>query len=180
MKKLLIGALVGGILVFAWQTLSWTVLNLHAKEYKKVANQDSVMNYLSSQFSEDGQYSLPREKENATAKEMEDFQKSMQGKAWAIVSYHKAYNTDMMMNIIRGLLVAIISAFFVCWILMKQKTSPGNTFISSLLIGVVGYLFIPYSGYIWYQTPGATTNLIDAIVSWGACGIWLGWWLNRK
>jgi lipopolysaccharide export LptBFGC system permease protein LptF len=181
MKKLLIGAIVGGILVFAWQTLSWTVLDLHGKEYRQAKNQDSIMSYLNSQFSEDGQYMIPREAESASSKEMEEFQKNMMGKPWAVVSYHKSYNTDMMMNIIRGLLVSIVSALFVCWVLMKQSPSSfGTTFISSVLIGLAGYLFIPYSNQIWFQTPGGMTNMIDALVSWGLCGIWLGWWLNRK
>lgn len=181
MKKLLIGALVGGLLVFAWQTLSWTVFKMHDKEYRQAKNQDSIISYLNSQFTEDGQYMIPRESETASAKEMEDFQKGMQGKPWAVVSYHKAYNTDMVMNIIRGLIVAIITVFFVCWVLMKQSPSSfSTTFISCLLIGLAGYLFIPYSGYIWFQTPGAMTHMIDALASWGLCGIWLGWWLNKK
>lgn len=181
MKKLFIGAIVGGILVFLWQTLSWTVLNLHAKEYQQAPAQDSVLNYLNSQFSETGQYYLPHAKEGATAKEMQEEQKNMQGKPWAVVSYHKSYDENMVNNIIRGLLVAIISVFFVCWILMKQTNSSfSSTFFSTILIGVVGYLFIPYSMNIWFQVPGALTNLEDILVAWGLCGLWLGWWLNRK
>ena len=180
MKKLLIGALVGGILVFGWQTLSWTMLHLHDPEYKQASNQDAIISSLSSQFAEEGQYMVPRANEKASAKEMEDFQKNMEGKPWAVVTFHKAYKADMMMNIIRGFLVALISVFLVCWILKKQTSSFGTTFLSCLFIGLVGYLFIPYSGHIWFQTPGAMTNLIDALVAWGVCGIWLGWWLNRK
>lgn len=180
MKKLLIGALVGGILVFAWQTLSWTMLNLHEAEYKQAPNQDALISSLGQL--EEGQYMVPRANDNATQKEMQDFQKKMldEKKPWAVINYHKAYETDMTMNIIRGLLTAIIAAFFVCWVLMKQKSTFGTTFISSILIGVAGYLFIPYSGHIWFENPGATTHLIDALVSWGLCGLWLGWWLNRN
>jgi hypothetical protein len=181
MKKLLIGALVGGLLVFAWQTLSWTMFDLHGKEYRQAKNQDSIIAYLSSQFGDNGQYMIPRESESASAKEMEEYQKNMQGKPWAVVSYHKAYNTNMVTNIIRGLLVAIIAAYFVCWVLMRQSPSSfGTTFISCLSIGLAGYLFIPYSGHIWFQNPGATTHMIDSLAAWGLCGIWLGWWLNRK
>ena len=180
MKKLIIGGLVGGILVFLWQTLSWTALNLHGPEYKQAPNQDAIISSLAQL--EEGQYMIPRANENASRKEMEDLQKKMldEKSPWAVVTYHKAYTTDMVMNIVRGLLVSIIAALFVCWILMKQNSTFGTTFISSILIGVAGYLFIPYSGHIWFQTPGATTHLIDALLSWGLCGLWLGWWLNRK
>ena len=181
MKKLLIGALVGGILVFLWQTLSWTVLDLHAREYQKAGNQEEVMSFLSSKFTQDGQYMLPTLDHSASSEEHEKFMENMKGKPWAVLSYHQSYNTDMMKNIIMGLLAAIISAAFVCWILMKNAgASFGTTFISTVLIGLVGFLFIPYSHHIWFQGPGLTTNLIDVVISWGLCGIWLGWWLNRK
>jgi hypothetical protein len=181
MKKLVIGAIVGGLLVFIWQTLSWTALDLHGKEYQQATNQDSILSFLSSQFKEDGQYLIPRENPGASMEEMEKIMADMQGKPWAVVSYHKSYNTDMMMNILRGLLVSILSVYLVCWVLAKNSNSSfGNTFLSTVFIGLVGYLFIPYSQHIWYQTPDASTNLMDALISWGLCGAWLGWWLNKK
>jgi len=181
MKKLLIGAIVGGILVFFWQTLSWTILHLHDDEYRQANGQEEVISYLSSKFSGDGQYMIPRAKDGASREEMEAMEKSMQGKPWAVVSYHQSYGSNMTQNIIRGLLVSIFAALFVCWVLMKQtRSSFGTTFISAVLIGVSGYLFIPYSQHIWFQNPGATTNMVDTLVAWGLCGIWLGWWLNRK
>jgi hypothetical protein len=76
MKKLIIGGLVGGILLFLWQTLSWTVLNLHAKEYQQAPAQDSVLNFLNNQFSETGQYYLPHAKEGASSEEMQQMQKT--------------------------------------------------------------------------------------------------------
>ena len=71
MKKLVIGALVGGLLVFLWQTLSWTVLNLHAKEYQKAPGQDTIMSFLTNHFNETGQYYLPSVDANATAEEQQ-------------------------------------------------------------------------------------------------------------
>ncbi|MEO5562618.1 MAG: hypothetical protein ABIR18_04265 [Chitinophagaceae bacterium] len=181
MKKLIIGAIVGGILLFIWPTLSWTVLNLHGKEYQKAPNQDALLSTLSGQFTEDGQYYMPTVEQNASSEDREKLMESMKGKPWAVISYHKAYNANMVMNIVRGLLVAIVSVLFVCWVLMKNTSSSvGGTFVSSILIGLAGYLFIPYSGYIWFENPGAMTSLVDTLISWGIVGVWLGWWLNRK
>ena len=105
----------------------------------------------------------------------------MQGKPWAVVSYHKAYSINMTNNIVRGLLVSIISVLFVCWIIAANPNRKfGGIFISTVLIGIVGYLFIPYSGAIWFETPGVMTNFLDTLLSWSLCGIWLGWWLSRK
>lgn len=183
MKKLIIGALVGSLIVFGWSTLSWTMLQLHDPEYKQAPNQDAVISSLSSQLTEEGQYYIPRANSNASQKEMQDFQKRMidEKKPWAVVTYHKEYNSDMTMNIIRGFLTTLVALLLICWVLIKQSPSSfGTTFMSCLFIGIAGYLFIPYSMHIWFQTPGAMSQFIDVLVAYGVCGIWLGWWLNRK
>lgn len=182
MKKLIIGGLVGGILIFLWQSMSWTMLGLHNPELKQAPNQDALIASLSTALNnEEGTYFVPRANDGATKAEMEAKMKEMEGKPWAVVSYHKAYSTDMMMRMIRGILAAIVGGFLVCWVLMKNTNSSfGSTFFGSLFIGIAGYLFIPYSGYVWMEMPGAMTNLIDVLISYGLCGIWLGWWLNRK
>ncbi len=123
MKKLLIGALVGGLLVFIWQTLSWTVLNLHAKSYQYTTSQDSILNNLSSHFSEDGQYLLPNLPADASMDDMTKFGETNKGKPWAVVSYHKSYDMNMGANIVRGLLTQILAVFLLCWILVKNSQS---------------------------------------------------------
>ena len=139
MKKLIIGALVGSILLFAWPTLSWTILNLHASEFQQAKDEAGVMNYLNSQFSEDGQYMIPTASPDATSEEMEKLQADMKGKPWTVISYHKSYDVNMMTNIIRGFLAILVAAFFVCWILMKQTNSSFmGTFLSCVFIGVAG------------------------------------------
>ena len=58
MKKLIIGAIVGGILLFIWQTLSFALLNLHGKAFQHTPKQEEIMTSLNSFFTEDGQYLL--------------------------------------------------------------------------------------------------------------------------
>jgi hypothetical protein len=181
MKKLIIGGLVGGLIVFGWQSLSWTFLQVHQAEYKQAPNQDGLRDYLNTALPEEGQYFVPRANDGASREEMEAKMKEMDGKPWAVINFHKAYSSDMMMNVVRGLLAALVAAFLVCWVLMKNTNSTfGSTFLGCLFIGIAGYLFIPYAGHIWFQNPGAMTHFMDVLVSWGVCGIWLGWWLNRK
>lgn len=45
-------------------------------------------------------------------------------------------------------------------------------------IGIIGYLTIPYLYSIWFET-NSLGHLVDALVSWGLVGAWLGWWLPR-
>ena len=51
MKKMIIGALVGGIILFAWQFLTWVLLDLHEAQQKYTPKQDSLIRYLNSKLS---------------------------------------------------------------------------------------------------------------------------------
>jgi hypothetical protein len=181
MKKLVIGALVGGILIFIWQTLSWAMLNLHHANQEYTPKQDSVMAYLNTQFSEDGSYLLPRSPASASREEMEKQMDAAKGKPWAEIQYHKTMDVNMGSNIIRGLIIDIIMVAFACWILMKIPSPGFGTILTaSLFIGIIVFINSPYTIHIWYPKRDIMVHLTDALVSWGLCGVWLGWWLNRK
>jgi hypothetical protein len=181
MKKLIIGALVGGILTFAWQTLSWTALELHGSSQEYTPKQDSILQYLSTQFSEDGSYFLPNIPPGSSAEDQEKLMASSEGKPWAQIHYHKAMKTNMGANIFRGFLVSILMVAMLIWILQKIPNATFSTiFIASIFVGLIGFIHFPYSTYIWYETRDIRANMLDAIVMWGLCGAWLGWWLRKK
>lgn len=180
MNKLIIGGIVGGVMIFIWQFLSWGPLNLHKSQQRYTPKQDTILAFLNEQFSEDGFYYMPGLPEGASG---DEYQKAMElnvGKPWAQIYYHKAWNTNMGMNMARGLMVNIVAALLLCWILLKI---PENNFLNTLLIafcvGMMSYLTTSYTSSIWFETP-SMPDLLDAIMSWGLCGAWLGWWLNRN
>jgi glycerol uptake facilitator-like aquaporin len=181
MKKNLIGAIVGGLIIFIAQTLSWTVLDLHRPANQYTPKQDSIMAYLNSQFSEDGQYYLPNTPTGASGEEMEKLMNESAGKPWAVVTYHKAMNMSMGMNMARGVLVDIVMVWLLCWMLAKfSNNNFVTTLTACLFIGLIVFMNAPYTGHIWYPSFDLTAYLIDYLVGWGLCGLWLGLWLNRR
>ncbi len=177
--KMIVGALVGGLLVFVWQFLSWTMLNLHGSGQKYTANQDSILNYLGTQLQEEGTYFLPTYAPGASQEDQQKLMETMAGKPWAQISYHKSMNTAMGMNMVRGFLVDVFAVMLLIWLLSKI---PGLTFqtaiTSSIVVGVIGYLTTEYTNSIWFEN-NSVPDLIDAIVSWAICGTWLGYWLRK-
>lgn len=181
MKKLIIGALVGGIIIFIWQTLSWAILNLHGAGQRYTPKQDTILSFLNSQFSEDGSYFLPNYPPGTTHEEMEKQMEEKKGKPWAMIQYHKALDISMGGNMARGAIVNIIMVALLCWILLKiSPASFGNTFLACLFTGIIIFINAPYTSHIWYKTADIWAHLGDALIGWGLCGIWLGWWLNKK
>jgi hypothetical protein len=181
MKKLLIGALVGGIIIFLWQFLSFALLNLHGKAFQYTPKQDEILNSLNSLLTEDGQYLIPGLPADATSEQEEAAMKAGEGKPWAMVSYHKAMEMDMGMNMFRGLVVDIIAVALLCWIISKMNLPTlGTVLTASIFTGLIVFFTAPYTSHIWYDTFDIMAYFMDAIVGWGACGLWLGWWYTRR
>jgi len=182
MKKMIIGSLVGGILIFAWQFLTWSILGLHDAQQKYTPKQDSILAYLGTQFSEDGAYMMPTFPPGTSRDEMEKQMKTMEGKPWASVVYHKSMPgmNSMFMKMGRNLLVNIFIVWLLCWLLGKIN-SPGfgTIFLGTMGTGIITFLHMPYTMHIWYGSFDLMAFFIDALVAWGVAGLWLGFWLTR-
>jgi hypothetical protein len=181
MKKIVIGAIVGGLIIFICQTLSWTILDLHRSANMYTAQQDEIMTFLNSKFSEDGSYFLPTYPAGSSNEVMEQYMRTAEGKPWAVIAYHKEMKMNMGMNIFRGLIIDIIMVGLFCWILSKFANPRfSNVFLSSLFVGLIAFLNFPYTVHIWYETFDISASLIDAIAGWGLAGLWLGWWYGHS
>lgn len=183
MKKIIIATLVGGILLFCWQGLSWMVMGIHEKAYKYTPAQDTLLKALSSSLTEEGQYSLPNVPPGTARDKMQEIGKTWEGKPWAMVTYHKAYNMDMAKPIIRGLLICMVCVWLCCIVIGRMGTkSFASVFSTALIFGIISFLFVWYNGHNWMHTPWGVIQgeLIDDLAAWGLVGIWLGWLYGRK
>jgi len=54
-------------------------------------------------------------------------------------------------------------------------------FTGAISVGLFTFLWGPYMERNWYNVPWSAIqgHLVDSIVAWGLCGLWLGWWLRR-
>lgn len=180
MKKSLIAALVGGIIIFFWQFLSNAALDLHRPATQYSSNQDTILNFLSTQL-EEGKYFLPNTPVGATTSEMQQLAEESKGKPWAIIDYKKANTTNMPMNMGRGLITNFIMVWLFTWLLSKGNyNSFGSIFSASVAVGILSFLFYPYTNFIWYESPGIYADMLDGLIGWGLCGIWLGMYLKEK
>jgi hypothetical protein len=180
MKKWIIGSFVGAIIVFAWQASSWMFLGIHDSSMKYTPAQNDILSALSSNLKEDGAYMLPNA---ATKSERQKVMDEMKGKPWATVIYHHTFNNQMTMMMVRGFLVCFVLVLLLVLILTKGGMPGFTGFVTgSLAVGVFTFLWGPYLGHNWFDLPWHMIrgDIIDAIVAWGLCGAWLGWWMNKK
>lgn len=182
MKKAVVGALVGAILVFSWQAISHMLFSYHDPAYKQVEGQENVLKTLSVIFKEDGQYLIPRSAPNSSQEEMARFDEGMKGKPFALVTYHVEDNSNMAMSAVRSYTTAFLSVLIFILLIGKNPGNFVSIFIKSIGIAIFVFLFVYYNSNIWLQTPWEVIKpeLFDLLAAWGLCGLWLGWWLSRK
>lgn len=183
MNKFLVGALVGSIILFGWQTISWTGAGIHDETFSYAPAQDSIINYLNQNLRVPGQYRIPNEVPGTPEDQKERFWKNMEGRPWAIVTYHDYYKYDMLTPALRGYLISLACVLILCWnIIQFNRIKFWRIFLTALGYGMVSFLFISFNGHNWFGTPWSVMRgeLIDAIVGWGCCGAWLGLWYKKK
>ncbi len=180
MKKLIIASLVGGIILFVWQSLSFMMLQLHSSQMQYTPQQDEILAVLESSGIEEGDYFLPTTPTTAPSAEVqEEYMGKYWGKPWARISYHKALDMNMGMSLFRGFVIDIFAAFLLVWLLLKfAEFNMKTSVMASLAIGLIGYLTISYLNSVWFET-SSIPELIDTLAQWGLVGVWLGWYLKR-
>ncbi len=181
MRNIVVGALVGGVILFICQSLSWMVLNLHENANQYTPKQTEIMNFLNQQFTEDGEYFLPKYPPTATMEEASAAMDAAAGKPWMMISYHKSMDTNMGLNMVRGLIVNMVAVALLCWILVRMNLPTFNTIlVASIFTGLIVFLNEPYTEHIWYESFDIWAHFADAVFGWGLVGLWLGYWLRKK
>ena len=180
MKKLIIGAIVGSLILFIWQFLSWAMLDLHGSQMDHTPQQDAIMEAINNSGLEEGDYFMPRAPRGASSEEAQAVMETAEGKPWALVKYRKTMKSQMGLNMFRGWAICLVSVLLLGWLLGQfAEVNLKKAIIAAVSIGIIGYLTVPYLNSIWFEG-NSMPDLIDAIVPWAATGAWLGWWIPRE
>lgn len=182
-KNRIIASVVGGIILFLWQFLSYAILGIHREDSQYLPQQDRIMQVLNETISKEGTYLLPNLPPEANQQQQEQLMQEMEGKPFATITYVPAYQTGMARPMIRGFLLDIFLVYLLIYIFSRAGTPNFIRILAaSISAGIFTWLWGPYTNHVWYQVPWSTIRplLIDAVIAWGLCGLWLGWYFNRK
>ena len=104
MKKLIIGGLVGGIILFIWQFLSYGVFDLHYSQMAYTPEQEQIMDCIQASELKEGEYYMIRAPKG-DADTQESLMEERLGKPWAMIQYHDALEHNFGMNVIRAIVI---------------------------------------------------------------------------
>lgn len=192
MKKIIIGSLVGGLILFIWGFLSWVVLPVHFQSFHYTPAQDSIMKSLADANLESGTYFIPyidnREGGFYDPKfqaEMKKHHDTMMGKPMATINYIKAGMHDDPMTMGMGFILNLFSAFCAA-LLLAAASAKTNSFFSRwwlvMLIAVILCTSGPLLDWNWMGMPWHYIKgiIFDNMIGWGLCGVWLAWYFGRE
>ena len=171
MKRKLLFSLIGAIVIFAWQFLSYAMPNFHKSAARYTPAQDSILNMIEKQGLKEGMYFLGQPDPSLSQAEQQAAMEKMDGKPWAIINYHETNTMSMAMNMTRGFLVCFVISFLLFWLFLQQKNPTlMNRLFLALAVGMIGFFFVPYTNFIWYKAPDIFAHFADAIVPWVILG----------
>lgn len=176
MKNPIVYTLVGGLVLFVWQFLSFAAINLHGEAQTYTEKDQQILEFLDSIDLEPGMYALgaPSDAERTDPALQEAYLERMEGQPWAQLNYQAAWSNDMTGNLLRSLVMNLLTAFLLFW-MMKNLTDPTlvRRVMLAVFVGWAGFMFFPYSNFIWYKKPDIWAHLIDGTVPFALLG-WLG------
>jgi len=180
MGKTILTTLVGGILLFSWQSLSWTMFNIHESQASYTPEQDRLLRAIENVKIPEGEYALPTFKPDASVDERNAYMEKYVGKPWAVLRYKKELKNTMPLNMVRSVVINILIVFFLClFIGMIRQQSFMNIFLVCLGFGLLSYLTNSYLYSVWFGND-TIPDLIDAGVQFSILGLWLGFMYGRK
>ncbi|MBN1897711.1 MAG: hypothetical protein JW827_02955 [Spirochaetes bacterium] len=176
MKKIILAAILGGLIVLIWGSATWMALDVYVPHIKTLPNANAVLGLLSKQKMEHAVYHFPGYFTGKTDKQLKVHEKRMlKGPNINFMVYSpKGYPPFSPKQFIIGLLNSIVACFIVALILSKTKS---RFYISRVflvtLFGVFAACLGPVANWNWWLFPMGFTviSALDLIFTWFLAGL---------
>lgn len=177
MMKLLFGSLIGGIILFVWSWLTWTLVPIHSGTIQNINNEEAVVTAMNINMDKKGVYVFPAIPESHDQVAVDEFnQKYQQGPVGMIIYDPQGSDPMPPSQMIIGLIIDLIAAFFTGWFL-SRSTAAASTYMSRVVYcGMLG-IFLALLSHIvnwnWMNYPldYTTAWTLDTIIGWILAGL---------
>jgi hypothetical protein len=183
MKRVIIGALVGMVIFFAFESAMW-MSGVHNDFSKYTANQNVLMESISQNLNEDGLYSLPAV-DPASPNYTEEHHELMEnqiGKPWVMIFYHQSMNDMSGSGMIMGMVLAFLISLVVCLVVYHGNFSSFSTrFMASMAFAIFYLVQGPLSELNWWDFPWhyVKAGVIDIGIGWLLCSAWIAFYVKN-
>lgn len=178
-KKILLGGVVGGIVLFIWGALAWTVLPLHNAHIKTIPNEDAVTGAMRDNLTETGFYFFPSpgKSGNLTKEEGEAWTaKYRRGPVGILVVQPNGREPMPPSALVNSLIIQMVTALVAAFLLSKAidgLPSYGARVQFVTFLGLIGGLLVdlPYWNWFGFTTSYTIANVADHVIGAFLCGL---------
>lgn len=183
MKRIILAAIVGGLIVFAWGPISYIVLPFHTMTYNNIPGDDADVVALLEQFEQPGMYHYPgfphhEDGTPITQEEMDEtFERMREGPVISKMIVHPGGKEPFPpQNFILGFLFNIGAALLLALVIAPMRKA-GAPFGAGMLIVFCFALFAVITAIIpdwmWYGYPWlvGTLRSLDVMIAWLLAGL---------
>ncbi len=183
--RLIIAAILGGMVMFMWGAVSHMVLNIEASAVKPMPNESAVSAAMKANITDTGVYFMPGLDMTKRATEEEQLAWAAKYKEGptAMLIYHPTGDDVFTPRQFGTQLAADIgAAFFGSIILLFAGVGFFRGVIISTLIGIAGWVAILIPYWNWYRFPFefVRADLIDQIAGWFLAGLAMAFVLRKR
>jgi hypothetical protein len=178
-KQLTLGALLGGIIAFAWSAASWMVMPWHASTLLAFHDADDIAHVIADHAPRSGMYVYPlRSPQGKTPEEIKAIeaadQERMKKGPFVFASVRREGMDSMTGLYIGGLLIDIGGALLLTWLLLQTRPmSYGGRVMFVLVAALAGAGMALLADWNWwsYSAGYTATTLTDVGISWFLAGL---------
>lgn len=176
MKKIVIGGVVGGLIVFVWGFVSHVVLPLGEIGFDSLPNDQPVISALEGSVPESGLYFFPgfEDHRNATKEEQAAHAARVAEGPSGIVVY-RAEGVEMMAPsyLVNEFVTSTVAALVAAWVLASLVGGYGKRVLVVAGLGLFAFASILLSYWNWYGFPTDYTlaNGFGEIFGWLLAGL---------
>lgn len=178
LKSLLLGTLLGGLVAFAWSTVSWEVIGWHEKTMEAFDKDEEVSAMILSHTTKSGVYLLPgAPMEGMTAEQKKAAKQALMPKMQRGPVMFAALKREGFGSFGKGLAIQVASlfaaAFLLTWLLLQTSgLSYGRKVLFLGVAGLAASVIVDLPNWNWWGFSGSFTmvNLADTVLTWLIAG----------
>ena len=166
---------VGGLVLFVWGMLAWTVLPWHKMHMMKFNEESRVAKVIQDNAPMSGIYVIPNMMNLAKgSSEMKDAEEMMRSGPFVFAAVSlEGRSPGMAAPLIKGLILKIVAAFLVTWLLLHTKLSYNKRVGFVTMVGVVIAIMATMPYWIWFGFPAGFTVacIFEMVFGWFFAGL---------
>lgn len=190
MGKLIKGGVFGGIILFVWAAISWTLLNWHITTFEPFPNENTASEFIQS-LPTSGMYMLPMsfklpnsasQVDKDAAMEENNQRKTKGPIVFAAVS-KQGTNPNMFKEMGISLVSQIIAALLVTGlVLIKPHTQYSHRLFQVILFALAAGIVthIPYMNWFVFSPYYTLISMLDLLIGWFFAGLVISYFTRPR